>query len=76
MKRERDDIVNYWPASSKRWELMTEDSEASVMNIYKNRRMDGEQSSVVEIYIGNQDYSYELILLLKFSFLLQNPILR
>ena len=55
---------------------MTKDSKASVMNIYKNQRMDGEQSSVVEIYIGNQDYSYELILLLKFSFLLQNPLLR
>ena len=43
MKAKRDDVGNYWPASSKRQEIMTKDSKALVMNIYKkNRRMDGE----------------------------------
>ena len=35
IKGKQDDIGNYWPASNKRRGLVTEDSEASVMNIYK-----------------------------------------
>ena len=37
MKVKQDDVGNYGPASSERRELVTEDSEASVMNIYKTK---------------------------------------